>query len=48
MSAVLDNNVPVSPAEPVAAGAPAPKNRNRNALMDALFKNLTRTFAFLV
>ncbi|MCK9514145.1 MAG: phosphate ABC transporter permease subunit PstC [Pigmentiphaga sp.] len=48
MSAVLDNNVPVTPAEPVATGAPTPKNRNRNALMDALFKNLTRTFAFLV
>jgi phosphate transport system permease protein len=50
MSAVMDNNVPVSPneASSVATGAPAPMKQNQNALMDALFRNLTRLFAFLV
>jgi len=49
MSAVLDNNVPISPiGDAVTAGTPSPMRQNRNALMDALFRNLTRTFAFLV
>ncbi|OZI30850.1 phosphate ABC transporter permease subunit PstC [Bordetella genomosp. 10] len=50
MSAVMDNNVPVSSAEPgiTAQGTPSPMKQNSNALMDALFKNLTRLFAFLV
>lgn len=50
MSAVMDNNVPVSSTEATstAFGTPSPMKQNQNALMDALFKNLTRLFAFLV
>ncbi|MEI2418453.1 phosphate ABC transporter permease subunit PstC [Orrella sp. JC864] len=49
MSAVMDNNVPrTGPMSSVQTGTPSPMQKNRNALMDALFKNLTRTFAFLV
>jgi phosphate transport system permease protein len=46
----MDNNVRVSPAEAeqITSGNPAPMKQSRNALMDALFKNLTRLFAFLV
>ncbi|MEN4920143.1 phosphate ABC transporter permease subunit PstC [Achromobacter spanius] len=50
MSAVMDNSVPLPPsvADSVTTGTPSPMKQNKNALMDALFKNLTRTFAFLV
>lgn len=50
MSAVMDNSVPLSPsvADSVTTGTPSPMKQNKNALMDALFKNLTRLFAFLV
>jgi phosphate transport system permease protein len=50
MSAVMDNNVPVSShaAGSAAHGTPSPMKQNQNALMDALFRNLTRLFAFLV
>jgi phosphate transport system permease protein len=50
MSAVMDNNVPVSSkhAAEVATGAPAPMKQSQNARMDWIFKNLTRLFAFLV
>lgn len=45
----MDNNVPrTGPLPSVATGTPSPMQKNRNALMDALFKNLTRLFAFLV
>ena len=44
MSAVMDNSVPLSPsvADSVTTGTPSPMKQNKNALMDALFKNLTR------
>ena len=50
MSAVMDNSVPLPPsvADSVTTGTPSPMKQNKNALMDALFKNLTRLFAFLV
>ena len=51
MSAVMDNSVPLSPNgadDSVTTGTPSPMKQNNNALMDALFKNLTRLFAFLV
>ncbi|MFA4913343.1 MAG: phosphate ABC transporter permease subunit PstC [Alcaligenaceae bacterium] len=49
MSAVMNNNAGMSrPNESVTAGQPAPRNAMSNALADSLFKNLTRTFAFLV
>jgi phosphate transport system permease protein len=50
MSVVVDNNAPVPhTAEGEAVhGTPSPMKQNQNALMDALFKNLTRLFAFLV
>ena len=50
MSAVMDNSVPLPPsvADSVTTGTPSPMKQNNNALMDALFKNLTRLFAFLV
>ena len=50
MSAVMDNSVPLpsSTADSTTTGTPSPMKQNNNALMDALFKNLTRTFAFLV
>ncbi|ARP87553.1 phosphate ABC transporter permease subunit PstC [Bordetella genomosp. 9] len=50
MSAVVDNNVPLSSkaTNSAAYGTPSPMKQNHNALMDALFKNLTRLFAFLV
>src|SRR5690606_9437197 len=50
MSAVLDNTVlqPAPGSETVTTGTPSPMKQSKNALMDALFKNLTRLFAFLV
>ena len=49
MSAVMDHKVPKSgPLASVESGTPSPMQKNSNAFMDALFKNLTRTFAFLV
>ncbi len=44
MSAVVDNNVPIPHGADVSAvhGTPSPMKQNNNALMDALFKNLTR------
>ncbi|GAB1575383.1 phosphate ABC transporter permease subunit PstC [Bordetella petrii] len=50
MSAVLDNSVslPSRGTDSVTTGTPPPMKPNNNALMDALFKNLTRLFAFLV
>ena len=51
MSAVMDNSVPLSPNgadDSVTTGTPSPMKQNNNALMDALFKNPTRLFAFLV
>ena len=50
MSAVMDNSVPLPPsvADSVTTGTPSPMKQTKNALMDALFKNLTRLFAFLV
>jgi len=50
MSAVMDNTVlrPSSETDSVTTGTPSPMKQNNNALMDALFKNLTRLFAFLV
>ena len=51
MSAVMDNSasMPSDMARPaITAGAPTPMQKNTNALMDTLFKNLTRFFAFLV
>ncbi|MPS26851.1 MAG: phosphate ABC transporter permease subunit PstC [Alcaligenaceae bacterium] len=52
MSAVLDN-IPGeirgnSSSEPTITGNTPPMKKNRNAAMDALFKNLTRFFAFAV
>src|SRR5690348_187007 len=49
MSAVLDNTG-LATAEPsaVAAFTPRPPVLRNNALMDALFRNLTRFFAFAV
>ncbi len=49
MSAVLDNRG-LATAEPsaVASHSPRPNMFRNNALMDALFRNLTRFFAFLV
>ena len=47
----MDNSVPLSPNgadDSVTTGTPSPMKQNNNALMDALFKNLTRLFAFLV
>lgn len=51
MSAVMDNSasMPTIQGEALAAtGTPAPMKSNKNALMDAIFHNLTRIFAFLV
>ncbi|CAP43867.1 phosphate ABC transporter permease subunit PstC [Bordetella petrii] len=50
MSAVMDNTVllPSRETDSVTTGTPSPMKQSRNALMDALFKNLTRLFAFLV
>jgi len=51
MSAVMDNSasLPSDRAIPViTAGTPTPMKSSNNALMDQLFKNLTRLFAFLV
>ncbi|OVZ58853.1 phosphate ABC transporter permease subunit PstC [Pigmentiphaga sp. NML080357] len=52
MSAVLDNISGVirgnSSSEPDITGNTPPMKKNRNAAMDALFKNLTRFFAFAV
>src|SRR5690606_20032814 len=51
MSAVMDNNASMSSgraATAITAGTPTPMKKNSNALMDTLFKNLTRLFAFLV
>ncbi len=49
MSAVMDNSVPRrGPVPLVETGTPSPMQKNRNTLMDAFFKNLTRSFAFLV
>ena len=50
MSAVLDNGVPrqSSSTDFVTNGTPSPMKQNNNALLDALFKNATRLFAFLV
>ncbi|VCU71392.1 Phosphate transport system permease protein PstC [Pigmentiphaga humi] len=52
MSAVLDNISGVMRGNPssdrATTGNPPPMKKNRNAAMDALFKNLTRFFAFAV
>lgn len=50
MSAVVDNQVTEQSRQTgsVATGTPSPMKQNNNALMDALFKNATRLFAFLV
>lgn len=54
MSAVMDNSASIpsdraTPTPVMTAGNPTPASpNNKNALMDTLFKNLTRTFAFLV
>jgi len=50
MSAVMDNGVPIRShqTDSVINGTPSPMKQNNNALMDALFKNATRFFAFLV
>ena len=50
MSAVMDNGVPSQSrqTDSVTTGTPSPMKQNNNALMDALFKNATRFFAFLV
>jgi phosphate transport system permease protein len=49
MSAVMDDNGPISNTrQAVTAGQPDPMKKSRNAFMDALFKNLTCLFAFLV
>jgi len=50
MSAVMDNTVllPSRETDSVTTGTPSPMKQNQNALMDALFKSLTRLFAFLV
>jgi len=52
MSAVLDNISGEirgnSSSEPTTTGNTPPMKKNRNAAMDALFKNLTRFFAFAV
>ncbi|MDX3904308.1 MAG: phosphate ABC transporter permease subunit PstC [Pigmentiphaga sp.] len=52
MSAVLDNISGVRrgnpSSDPLVTGNTPPMKKNRNAAMDALFKNLTRFFAFAV
>ncbi|KAJ8136274.1 hypothetical protein OY671_010513, partial [Metschnikowia pulcherrima] len=50
MSAVMDNSVPLPPsvADSVTTGTPSPMKQNKNASMDASFKNSTRSFAFSV
>lgn len=48
MSAVMENSEQAVRQPEAATGVPVPETPNRNALMDALFKNLTRIFAFLV
>ncbi|WP_144637867.1 phosphate ABC transporter permease subunit PstC [Bordetella genomosp. 13] len=53
MSAVMDNSASIpsdrATSSPVmTAGTPPPASQNNNALMDKLFKNLTRFFAFFV
>lgn len=50
MSAVVDNGVtdPSRQTGPVTTGTSSSMKQNNNALMDALFKNATRLFAFLV
>lgn len=51
MSAVIDNSAPSAindQAASMTTGVPMPIKPNRNALFDALFKILTRSFAFLV
>ena len=50
MSAVIDNSAPSATndqAASVTTGVLMPIKPNRNALFDALFKILTRSFAFL-
>jgi phosphate transport system permease protein len=50
MSAVMKNDVPMTSSLPPAqaAGRPTPPGKRHGGLMDVLFKNLTRLFAFLV
>jgi phosphate transport system permease protein len=50
MSAVLDNRaLPIAEAPAVDVGNPSrPPMLRNNALMDAIFRNVTRSFAFLV
>jgi phosphate transport system permease protein len=51
MSAVLDKmpgGVRGNRSEPIVIGSTPPMKKTNNALMDALFKNLTRFFAFAV
>src|SRR5215470_1122659 len=49
MSLALDNTVPIAREPAVALDRhPKPPMLRNNALMDALFRNLTRFFAFLV
>jgi len=49
MSAVMNHNGPISnPKSGATVGTPEPMKKSRNALFDAIFRNLTRTFAFLV
>ena len=49
MSAVLDNGAIAAAGHPAAAVlSPGPRMLRNNALMDAIFRNLTRFFAFAV
>jgi phosphate transport system permease protein len=49
MTAVLDNvSLQVARAAPAVEHAPPPPMLRNNALMDAIFRNVTRFFAFLV
>src|SRR5690606_36012812 len=50
MNAIVDHQaapIKFAPQE-TATPAPSPMTRNKNTLLDALFKNLTRFFAFVV
>lgn len=48
MSAVMDQNASAVTRPVVETGSMPPSPKNSNSMMDALFKNLTRTFAFFV
>ncbi len=50
MTAVMDNNLPIRPVPGaiVATGTPSPMNKTQRPIHDAIFRHLTRAFAFFV